>query len=85
MADISNAIGAHFARTSSNESYTQHFIHYKRKEESKLLNFKSRNFNMYDIDFTFHELEQALIKSHLTSPGPDGIHQTLINHLNFNS
>ncbi|GIY01811.1 putative RNA-directed DNA polymerase from transposon X-element [Caerostris extrusa] len=56
MADISNAIGTHFARTSSNESYTQHFIHYKRKEESKLLNFNSHNFNMYDIDFTFHEL-----------------------------
>ncbi|GIY96598.1 putative RNA-directed DNA polymerase from transposon X-element [Caerostris extrusa] len=26
-----------------------------------------------------------LKKSHLTSPGPDDIHQTLINHLNFKS
>ncbi|GIY91748.1 putative RNA-directed DNA polymerase from transposon X-element [Caerostris extrusa] len=71
MADISNAKGAHFARTINNESYTQHFIHYKRKRNQKLLNFKSCNFNMYDIDFTFHELEQTLIKSHLTSPGQD--------------
>ncbi|GIX70573.1 hypothetical protein CEXT_63641 [Caerostris extrusa] len=51
-------------------SYIDHFIHYKRKEESKLLDFHFRNFNMYDIVFTFHGLQQALQKSHLTSPGP---------------
>ncbi|GBO37413.1 putative RNA-directed DNA polymerase from transposon X-element, partial [Araneus ventricosus] len=85
IKDIANVLGKTFAEVSSDEFYPQDFIVYKRQEERVEYKFESSSNDIYNTDFTIHELRDALNNSHPTSPGPDGIHSNMLKNLSENS
>ncbi|GBN92329.1 putative RNA-directed DNA polymerase from transposon X-element [Araneus ventricosus] len=82
---IADTLGESFAKISSEETYPQEFIKYKRSEEKKNLTFRSSSTETYNGPFALHELKIALSKSHPTSPGPDKIHSNLLKNLSESS
>ncbi|GBN20879.1 hypothetical protein AVEN_38786-1 [Araneus ventricosus] len=85
IKDIANVLGKTFAEVSSDEFYPQDFIVYKRQEERVEYNFESSSNEIYNTDFTIHELRNALNNSHPTSAGPDRIHCKMLKNLSENS
>ena len=81
IKDISNTLASTFAYNSSSQQYTPKFQQYKQQKENQPLNFKSKNLETYNTQFSIRELMDSLHSSHDTATGPDDIHYQLLKHL----
>ena len=79
--DIANTLGESFSKNSSSEHYAPKFQKFKRTEERKRLNFRSKNLEKYNRKFSLKELLNALRRSHNSAPGPDKIHYQFLKQL----
>ncbi|GBM05901.1 hypothetical protein AVEN_135269-1 [Araneus ventricosus] len=66
--EIANAIGQTLSEISSESSYPNDFIAFKKCEEQKLVDFLPSYAEDYNSTFSYHELKNALRKSNPTSP-----------------
>lgn len=82
---IADALGQHFREVSSSQHYTSKFQQIKMRAESKVINLKSANSEAYNAPFTLWELERAIQRAKLSSPGADRIHNAFIKHLSANA
>ncbi|GBM16126.1 putative RNA-directed DNA polymerase from transposon BS, partial [Araneus ventricosus] len=82
---IANTLGSAFANVSSGDSYSQTFIHYKKQQEKRRIDFNTLTSLAYNVDFSLHELRRAIRSSHPTTPGPDGIHYDMLKNLSTKS
>ncbi|GBM93400.1 hypothetical protein AVEN_151655-1 [Araneus ventricosus] len=83
--EIANVIGQTLSETSSESSYPNNFIAFKKCEEQKSVDFLPSYAEDYNSTFSYHELKDALRKSNPTSPGPDQIHNNMLKHLGESS
>ena len=81
IKDISNTLASTFAYNSSSQQYTPKFQQYKQQKEIQALNFKSKNLETYNTQFSLRELMDSLRSSHDTATGPDDVHYQLLKHL----
>ena len=79
--DISNKLGQIFSQNSSTQNYASEFQKFKKQKEKTKLNFKSKNLEEYNRQFSLDELRKSLGKAHDTACGPDDIHYQLLKHL----
>jgi potassium voltage-gated channel Eag-related subfamily H protein 8 len=79
--DISNKLGQIFSQNSSTQNYDPEFQKSKKQKEKTKLNFKSKNLEEYNRQFSLDELRKSLDKAHDTACGPDDIHYQLLKHL----
>ncbi|GBN75599.1 putative RNA-directed DNA polymerase from transposon BS, partial [Araneus ventricosus] len=82
---IANTLGSAFANVSSEESYSQTFINYKKQREKRRIDFNTVTSPAYNVDFNLHELRRAIRSSHPTTPGSDGIHHDMLKNLSKKS
>ncbi|GBM26153.1 hypothetical protein AVEN_196981-1 [Araneus ventricosus] len=82
---IANTLGSAFLNVSSEESYSQTFINYKKQQEKRRIDFNTLTSPAYNVDFNLHELRQDIWSSHPTTPGPDGIHHDVLKNLSKKS
>ncbi|GBN24737.1 putative RNA-directed DNA polymerase from transposon X-element, partial [Araneus ventricosus] len=83
--EIGNVIGQTLSEISSESSYPNDFIAFKKREEQKSVDFLPSYAEDYNSTFSYHELKDALRKSNPTSPGPDQIHNDMLKHLGESS
>ncbi|GBN24598.1 hypothetical protein AVEN_220058-1 [Araneus ventricosus] len=83
--EIGNVIGQTLSEISSESSYPNDFIAFKKREEQKSVDFLPSYAEDYNSTFSYHELKDALRKSNPTSPGPDQIHNNMLKHLGESS
>lgn len=81
IPDIANTLADEFAKNSSSDNYPDQFKRIKHNQEKTKLNFKSNNFEDYNLPFNLQELKESLNKSHDTAVGPDDIHYQFLKHL----
>ena len=79
--DIATKIGSTFQKNSSSSNYSDDFKNIKKKEESKELNFSTKEKLPYNRKFKLRDLKRSLKKSKDSSPGPDGIHYKILKNL----
>lgn len=79
--DIANYHASHFARVSSDASYTDDFLRHKTLEESNPLPFGGGDDCHYNVPFTMTELRYALQHCSDSTPGPDKIPYALVRNL----
>ena len=81
--EICNAIGEQLEKTSSDENYDPLFMRYKREAERNEIRFKIQESNkeVYNVDFTKEELNNALNSAGNTAPGKDKIDFNMIKQL----
>jgi len=84
LPEIANTLAKSFASNSSSQNYTSTFTKHKSQAEKTKPNFNSDNTESYNKPFTIAELDSAISKGKSTSPGPDGIHNDMLKHLNSN-
>ncbi|GBL75180.1 hypothetical protein AVEN_194426-1 [Araneus ventricosus] len=82
---IANTLGSVFANVSSEESYSQTFITYKKQQEKRRIAFNTLASFAYNVDFNLHELRRAIRSSHPTTPGLDGINHDMLKNLSKKS
>lgn len=81
LKDQANILGKHFEQVSSSENYSSQFLRHKSQAE-KVQTRPQDGFNEeYNQSFTPAELRRALSTPKMTSPGPDGIHYSMLSHL----
>lgn len=85
LPEIANTLAKSFASNSSSQNYTSSFLKHKTKAEKTKVNFNSDNTETYNKPFTTTELDSAISKGKSTAPGPDGIHNDMLKHLNSSS
>ena len=83
--DIANTLAKEISKNSSSNNYSAKFQKYQQKAEKEKLNFKSKNEESYNMEFSVTELKDALHKSKDTATGPDEIHYQLLKHLPLSS
>ncbi|GBM36913.1 hypothetical protein AVEN_14896-1 [Araneus ventricosus] len=83
--EIGNVIGQTLSEISSESSYPNDFIAFKKREEQKSVDFLPSYAEDYNSTFSYHELKHALRKSNPTSPGPDQIHNNMFKNLGESS
>ena len=81
IKDISNTLTSTFVYNLSSQQYTLKFQKHKQQKENQPLNFKSKNLETYNTQFSLRELMDSLHSSHDTATGPDDIHYQLLKHL----
>ena len=79
--DVANEIGNSFSKNSSPTNYTKAFQKHKSNEEKKPLDFSADFETVYNKNFSMEELKSCIADLSLTTPGPDEIHNTLLQHL----
>lgn len=79
--DIANCHADHFARVSSDASYSDDFLHHKSRVESGSLLFDGGDHSHYNMPFTMFELRHALDHCSDSTPGPDRIPYALVCNL----
>lgn len=79
--DVANEIGNAFSKNSSPSNYNKTFLKNKSVEEKKRLDFSSNLEEVYNKDFSMDELKACIADLSLTAPGPDEIHNSLLQHL----
>lgn len=82
---MADSFASTFASVSKADNYSSHFLKIKRNEERKVLNFYCNSPHVYNKDFTFQELLNALNHSHPSSAGPDEVHHHMLVHLTTTS
>jgi hypothetical protein len=80
IKNISNTLASTFAYNSS-QNYTPKFQQFKQQKEKQPLNFKSKNDENYNLNFSVRELMDSLHSAHDTATGPDDFHCQLLKHL----
>ena len=70
-----------FAAISSEENYSKKFKQIKRTAEQQELEFESVNDEPYNAPLTMQELRDAIASNRRTAPGPDGIHNIMIQNI----
>lgn len=79
--DIANTLAEEFSEDSSNNHYTNNFRDYKENQEKQKIIFETDN-NPINNPIHKYELEEAINDSKKkTSPGPDGIPYSFIEHM----
>ena len=78
---VANEIASAFSKNSSSDNYKKEFKIYKQISEKKQLNFNSSEDEVYNNDFTIDELQNAINELSDTAPGPDNIHNKIIQNL----
>ena len=78
---IADTLGETFCHNSSSFNYSESFRKIKTEQEKFKLNFKSQNNEIYNKDFNFDELVEAIQLSHDSATGPDEIHYQMLKHL----
>ena len=68
--DIANALADNFSHNSSSAFSTDAFISVRCKAEKQNINFSCENAEVYNIQFSLEELQDALRRAHDTSAGP---------------
>lgn len=81
--DIANHLAEHFQKASSNEAYSPKFLNKKRQEESLPIKFENNRNSKLCKPYSMNELMQQLDKLTGTSPGPDDIHNAMLQRLPF--
>ena len=79
--DISNAIADTLTENSSSNNYKKQFQKHKAQEEKIKLDFSSSENENYNEPFTISELKLCINDLSNTAPGPDGIHNQIIQRL----
>ena len=64
---ISIRLGQIFSQNSSTQNYDPEFQKFKRQKEKTKLNFKSKNLEEYNRQFSLDELRKSLDKAHDTA------------------
>lgn len=78
--EVANLFAEHFANISSPTNYTPEFQHYKGQQESRHLNFNTRERLDYNEPISMQELKSALSSTLESSPGEDQITYSMIKH-----
>ena len=78
---ICGKLASIFADTSSNNKYSEEFKRLKHTAEQTSINFASQNDEIYNSEFSYLELQNILDKLKDTSPGPDGLKNSLLKNL----
>lgn len=79
--EVAELLGKHFANISSAAHYSNEFQHVRMN--TIVLPPLSNNTESFNLPFTLREMENALTKSSLTSPGEDDIRYEMIMHLSI--
>ena len=79
--EVADEIGKTFSKNSNSSNYSKTFQKNKIDEERKILDFSSKFKEIYNKDFTMKELKACIAELSQTTPGPDEIHNTLLQHL----
>ena len=79
--DISNTLAKTFSHNSSTQQYSDKFKQFKQRKEKDPINFKSKNDENYNSNFSMRELMDSLRSAHDTATGPDDVHYQLLKHL----
>ena len=79
--DVSNALGEHWARTSSNSFYSPDFNSLRERTEITRLNFNSNNTEHYNSAITMNEINSFLQDCRNTAPGNDQIEYQMLKKM----
>jgi len=82
--DIANEIGSTFEKSSSSDNYSDKFKNIKMKEERKHLDFhagENYKYKKYNKRFKLRDLKRSIKRSKDSTPGPDGVHYTILKNL----
>ncbi|GBM18046.1 hypothetical protein AVEN_75485-1 [Araneus ventricosus] len=85
LQDIANCIASELGSTTKSNNSSVSFLHHKFTSEKQKLNFNSSPYAPHNRDFAFFELKRCLSEMHKSSPGPDNISYTMIQHLSDES
>ncbi len=78
---IVEELAAHYEAMSSSANYAPDFLLIKERMESRPLDFFCRACEDYNTPFSISELRSALALARGTAPGPDEIHNLMLQHL----
>ena len=79
--DIANEHAAAFADNSSSVHYSTKFQTIKAHDERARIDFTSGNTEVYNKPSRLRDLRRSILKAKPRAPGPDGIHNNLLEHL----
>ena len=78
---IADCLAERMEEVSSERSCSDEFLMYKRRAERKKINFSSRLEQDYNDPITRVELDAAMSDLKNSAPGPDGIHNKMLQNL----
>ncbi len=78
---IADEIATYYENMSGSAHYTPNFILLKERMENRALDFSSRTHEDYNTLFSMYEMRSALMLAKRTTPGPDEIHNLMLQHL----
>ena len=81
--EIAEELATHFADISSSAHYNVDFLRYKNQTEQNPIDFSSRRHEDYNDPFTLPELQEALNRCKPTAPGPDLVHNKMLQNLSL--
>ena len=81
VPEICNKLAQTFAKISSSFNYDREFQNHKVATERNSIHFTSANTEVYNQDFSIHELEASLRNRKETAPGPDGVYYKMLKHM----
>lgn len=79
--DIAEMLASHFQKSSANTNYDNRFLPIKRSSESEPLRINLEDQHILNLPITKKELDEALMTTKNSSPGPDGITFLLLRML----
>lgn len=85
LEEQANALGEHFQNVSSSSHYSKQFLKTKVLAEKHKLSPMGDEDCMYNAPFTMVELARALLVPRITTPGPDRITYSMLQHLSQSS
>ncbi len=74
-------LATHYEKMSSSANYSPNFLSFKERMENRALDFSSRAHEDYNTPFSMYEMRSALKLAKRTTPGPDEIHNLMLQHL----
>ena len=78
---IADKLASTFSAVSRSTNYSPQFLEVKAQAERHPLDFTSSTSADYNSPFTLEELHVALSSAANTSPGPDGVHYSMLQHM----
>ena len=79
--EIANCIAREMERVSSEAACSEEFLRHKHQKEKKRINFESRQEQDYNVPITRQELDAAIKELKDTAPGPDEVHNKMLQNL----
>ena len=65
---------------SADSNHSNDFLHYKTLVEQQTVHFENSN-QVYNQQFTMHEMEWALADTKDSAPGEDGVHYRMVKNM----